>query len=230
MKLAAAWLVLAGAFATAFVWFLWRATSRRMSLPCPAWLAWMVELDNPLARENRSARIVQHLAVAGGMKILDAGCGPGRLTLPLAIAVGSQGEVVALDLQRSMLDIVERKARARGLGNIRLAVGALDDGGLNPAYFDKAVLVAVLGEIPDQDAALKSLFGSLKLGGILSITETVFDPHYQNRATVVRLAEKAGFRVKDTFGNFLAFTMHLEKPAGPQAEAGAASFPNRDVR
>ena len=189
----------------------WRLVSRKKYWPCPAWLAWMVEADNPLARENRAARIVRRLKIVPGMHILDAGCGPGRLTLPLAWAVGRSGEVVALDTQRAMLDITLNKTRAEGLDNVRLFVAMLGQDFLPETAFDRAVLVTVLGEIPDQAHALKSLYEALKPGGILSITETVFDPHYQSRASVARLARAAGFRSKAVFGNWLAYTMHLEK-------------------
>lgn len=47
------------------------------------------------------------------MRVLDAGCGPGRLTIPLARQVGPTGEVVALDVQQGMLKRV-RKNAARG--------------------------------------------------------------------------------------------------------------------
>ena len=73
------------ALAIVFGWLAWRKASRRLHLPCPAWLSWFVELDNPFARENRAKRIIEHLAVSPGMTILDAGCGPGRLTVPLEI-------------------------------------------------------------------------------------------------------------------------------------------------
>lgn len=36
------------------------------------------------------------LAPAPGMRVLDAGCGPGRLAIPAARRVGPGGEVVAL--------------------------------------------------------------------------------------------------------------------------------------
>ena len=66
----------------------WRFASRRRSLPCPVWLRWMVELDNPFAPVCRARAIVEHLDLAPGMTVLDGGCGPGRVTVPLARAVG----------------------------------------------------------------------------------------------------------------------------------------------
>jgi len=41
------------------------------------------------------------------------------------------------------------------------------------------VLVTVLGEVPDREAALREIFDALKPGGILSVTEIIFDPHFQ---------------------------------------------------
>jgi hypothetical protein len=40
---------------------MWRFASRRRSLPCPVWLRWLVELDNPFTATNRASVIIQHL-------------------------------------------------------------------------------------------------------------------------------------------------------------------------
>lgn len=53
---------------------IWRLASRRQSLPCPVWLRWMVELDNPFTKTNRAAEIIRHLNLQPGMTVLDAGC------------------------------------------------------------------------------------------------------------------------------------------------------------
>mgnify|MGYP003589656913 CR=1 FL=1 len=190
----------------------WRLASRRRELPCPAWLRWLVELDNPFTRTNRAAFIVEQLGVAPGMQVLDAGCGPGRLTLPLARAVGEHGRVVALDLQPGMLARARAKLERAGLGNVDLVCAGLGAGSLPQARFERAVLVTVLGEIPDQAAALGELFCALKPGGVLSLTEVIFDPHFQTRAHVTALATQAGFEVGAFFGHRLAYVLHLRKP------------------
>jgi len=190
----------------------WRLASNRQTIPCPSWLGWMVELDNPFTKTNRAHVITGLLELAPEMKVLDAGCGPGRLTLPLAEAVGPQGEVLALDIQDGMLAHVREKVESAGLQNVKYLQAGLGDGKLPQAYFDKAVLVTVLGEIPDQVPALKELYAALKPGGILSVTEVIFDPHFQTRETVLRVTKTTGFQEKGFFGRRLAYTLHLQKP------------------
>ncbi len=192
----------------------WRLSSRRRSLPCPVWLRWMVEMDNPFTKANQAAVIVRHLDLQPGMAVLDAGCGPGRLTLPVARAVGPQGTVVAMDIQAGMLSRVREKARVENLGNIRFVQAGVGEGKLQRNHFDRALLVTVLGEIPDREAALKEIHGALKPDGILSVTETVCDPHFQSRSKVTQIAVAAGFNEAAFFGNRLAFTVHLEKAHG----------------
>jgi cyclopropane fatty-acyl-phospholipid synthase-like methyltransferase len=194
--------------------FAWRFASRRYSLPCPVWLRWLVELDNPFSETNRSDVIVQHLDLQPGMNVLDIGCGPGRLTIPVAKQVGPQGQVVAIDLQPAMLRHAQERAQAANLNNIRFLQVGVGNGKLEVSLADRALLVTVLGEILNRETALREVFDALKPGGILSVTEIIFDPHFQSRDTVVRLAGTVGFREKEFFGNRIAFTLNLEKPYG----------------
>jgi ubiquinone/menaquinone biosynthesis C-methylase UbiE len=204
------------------VFLTWRLASRRHSLPCPAWLGWMVEIDNPFTKTNRAADIISHLDLHPGMAVLDAGCGPGRLTIPLAHKLAGQGHVVALDVQEAMLDRVREKASALGLDTtIRFLRAALGEGKLEHNTFDRALLVTVLGEIPDRKAALQELFDALKPGGLLSVTEVIFDPHFQRRSTVCRAAIEAGFREKAFHGARFAYTIHFEKPTTLTARIAA---------
>jgi len=196
------------------VWLVWRFASRRHELPCPVWLRWLVEMDNPFTETNRADVILQHLELQPGMSVLDIGCGPGRLTVPAARQVGLQGKVVAVDLQPGMLRRAQEKAQAAELHNIQFLQAGVGDGKLETGLADRALLVTVLGEIPNREAALREVFAALKPGGILSVTEIIFDPHFQSRETVLRLAGAAGFREKAFFGNRIAFTLNLEKPGG----------------
>jgi cyclopropane fatty-acyl-phospholipid synthase-like methyltransferase len=190
----------------------WRLCSRRRSLPCPAWLRWLVELDNPFARTARASAIVEHLDLEPGMRVLDVGCGPGRVAIPVARRVGERGTVVALDVQPAMLERARRKARDANLTNVDFIAADVAQDQLQLEGFDRALLVSVLGEVPNRARALEQIFAALKPGGVLSVTEVVFDPHFQSRKNVTRLAEGAGFREKACFGHRAAFTLNFEKP------------------
>jgi len=191
----------------------WRLASDRTSLPCPSWLSWLVEFNNPFFKSYNAQTLVQRLDLQPGMRVLDIGCGPGRLTIPIAQQVGPQGEVVALDIQPGMLRRAQKKAQTANLKNIRFLQAGAGEGALEHGQADRAVLVTVLGEIPDREAALKEIFEALKPGGWLSVTEILVDPHYQGRGTILRLAGAVGFRAREFYGNRVAFTLSLEKPA-----------------
>jgi ubiquinone/menaquinone biosynthesis C-methylase UbiE len=147
------------------------------------------------------------------MRVLDVGCGPGRVSIPAAQRVGPEGQVVALDVQAGMLQKLQQRAAARGVANIRTILGPIEEAALEADSCDRAMLVWVLGEVPDRAAALRQIFAALKPGGLLSITETLTDPHYQRVATVLRLAEATGFCRGDYYKSCLGYTIHFFKPA-----------------
>lgn len=194
---------------------LWRLGSRRLSLPCPVWLRWLVELDNPFTRIARAKVIIEHLDLRPGMSVLDMGCGPGRLSVPLARAVGADGRVVAVDSQAGMLRRAREKARGANVANIDFVEADAGGGSLGHELFDRALLVSVLGEIRDREAALQEIFAALRPGGVLSVTEVIFDPHFQGRETVRRRAMAAGFHEQAFFGSRIAFTLNLQRPNSP---------------
>ena len=207
---------LVAASAIGLVVLSWRAAARVRPLPCPSWLGWT--LDNSYTRAVAgAAAVLDRLALAPGMRVLDAGCGPGRLTIPAAERVGPTGEVVALDAQDAMLARVRAVAAARGLTNVRTLrseITVVGPGALATGYFDRAFLVAVLGEVPDRAAAMRALYETLCPGGMLAVTEVLPDPHYQSRRTVRRLGEGSGLRLEQTAGTPFGFTMVFRKPSG----------------
>ena len=160
--------------------------------------------------------LIDRADVSEGMRVLDAGCGPGRVTIPLARRVGPQGEVVALDVQQGMLERVNANVARAGVTNVRTVLAALEgDAKALRGYgqaFDRVLLVTVLGELPDRDGALLSLCSALKPGGILSVTEMIIDPDYVPGARMRRLAEKGGFRFSPSWGSPLLFTANFIRP------------------
>lgn len=184
--------------------------------PCPVWLSKLIEMDNPFCKVHAAETVVDNAHIQKGMVVLDAGCGPGRITIPLSQRVGLEGSVVAMDIQEGMLDIVRNKVNAANLGHVSLLHAGFGEKKLERYKFDRVLLVTVLGEIPDPQGALQEIYDALKPNGVLSITEIIFDPDFMRRSSVIRLAESVGFREVERFGNCLAYTLNFVKEKSTQ--------------
>jgi FkbM family methyltransferase len=178
--------------------------------PFSASLAWL--LENPVARAH-ARRLIGLLDIRPGMRVLDVGCGPGRLALPVARLVGESGEVVGLDVQRRMLQRLERRAAARRLTNIRTVHAAAGRGALESDYYDLALLASVLGEIPadERQAAVDEIAEALRSGGVLAIAEGRPDPHRQSKEAVLASTEAAGLGLLRVDSVWLGFLVQVGK-------------------
>ncbi len=79
------------------------------------------------------------------------------------------------------------------------------------ASFDAAYLPAVLGEIPDQDAALRQLARVLRPGGRLVVGELFGDPHWIRPGRLHRRAEAAGLTFVRRSGTPLGYFARFER-------------------
>lgn len=188
----------------------WRWASRRFRLPCPSLLAWLVD-DRLLGPLGLTRTELDRLGLRPGMRVLEIGPGPGRLLIPAARRVLPGGEVVGLELQPEMARRLEARAAEAGVSNLTVVLGDATEGHFPPESFDLVYMVTVLGEIPDREAALMRVHEVLRPGEVLSVTETFPDPHYQTRDTVLRLAEAAGFKLKEVRGRWHHYTANFVK-------------------
>lgn len=192
----------------------WRGASRRRSLPCPTWLANL--LDSPWSdRLLGTQATLDRIGLQPGQRVLEVGPGPGRLLIPAAQRVLPTGEVVGLDIQPGMLVRLENRAKTAAVPNLTGILGDATQSHFPPDSFDVAYFCTVLGEIPDRESALRQCHAALRPGGLLSITEIFPDPHYQSCATVRRVAEAAGFRLKEVRGAWFFFTANFVKDGSP---------------
>lgn len=103
------WAALAAVTVLVAAGLCWRLASRTRRLPCPSWLAWL--LENPLIDVIAGTGVtLDRIGLQPGERGLDVRSGPGRLALPAARRVGPSGTIVALDVQPGMLAGLEARA------------------------------------------------------------------------------------------------------------------------
>ncbi len=110
------------------------------------------------------ARLVQLLRVEPGERVLDLGCGPGTLTLPLARATGAGGLVLGVDVAPGMLAL----AAVSTPPWTRLARMDMERLALRDGAFDAVACGHALHLCPDLGAALREARRVLRPGGRLA--------------------------------------------------------------
>jgi SAM-dependent methyltransferase len=108
-------------------------------------------------------------AHAGGrpMRLLDAGCGDGLLSLSLAKR-HPDWAIVGVDRRDDLLAGARARAEGRSLGNVRFEAADLTEP-LPVSGFDAVVALECLHEIPADERALASMAGALVPGGLLAL-------------------------------------------------------------
>jgi ubiquinone/menaquinone biosynthesis C-methylase UbiE len=104
-----------------------------------------------------------------------------------------------------------RRAAERGLTNVTPTESDATAMPYEDATYDAAYLTTVLGEIPDQDAALRELARVLRPGGRLVVGELVGDPHYVRLAPMRLRASGVGLTYESRAGNALGYFARFAK-------------------
>jgi ubiquinone/menaquinone biosynthesis C-methylase UbiE len=184
--------------------------------PAPAFIGYFLDSDVRRAMQPPGA-MIERSGVCPGMKVLEIGCGSGGYTTFIARVVGPEGEVAALDIQPAMLRQLEAKLAKpayEDIRNITLHEASAYDLPFEDGTLDLAYMITVFQEIPDRDRTLAEVMRVLKPGGLLAITEWVFDPDYVLISTTIKQGEKAGFVVDAALGNWWTYTVRFKKPTG----------------
>ena len=179
---------------------------RRNPSACPYGQRFWVEAPHPIITRDRLRSV---LRPQPGERLLEIGVGTGYYSLELAEWVAPEGTLELFDLQQEFLDHVTEKAGERGLANLVPTRGDATDLPYEDASVDAVVLAAVLGEIPDADAALREIRRVLKPDGRLVVGELFGDPHFTTRASLERMGAEAGLRLEETSGNWFGFFARL---------------------
>jgi SAM-dependent methyltransferase len=161
------------------------------------------ELEGPdRERWQQPDTIMDALGIHEGSTVADLGAGGGWFTVRLARRVGPNGRVYAEDVQKPMIESMERRIRREGLPNVTMVLGTEEDPKL-PAPVDAVLIVGVYGEVLKPVELLKNVRNSLRPGGRVGVVDFRKDglgpgPDLVERvdeAEVIKDAEAAGLRL-----------------------------------
>jgi ubiquinone/menaquinone biosynthesis C-methylase UbiE len=145
---------------------------------------------------GRAGRSVEDLAAASGAgpgdRVIDIGCGPGRLARALARRVGPKGQVVGVDPAPQM--IAYASGRANEFANCRFELGAAQSLTQSDAAFDVVTSTFAMHHIREDQraAALAAMFRVLRPGGRLMLADA--RPTEGIRGAAVRAMGRASAR------------------------------------
>jgi SAM-dependent methyltransferase len=192
----------AGLGATVILVLLTRYWSVTEPGPMPYLLRWTLAFP----RGNLSpAHLTTLLAPRRGERILEVGPGTGIYSIPVARELGPDGSLEVLDVQQAMLDEVMARARAAGVANLTATCGDARTLPYPDGAFDAAYLVGVLGEIPDEPAALRELRRVLKPEGRLVVGEVAIDPDFVRLGPLRERTRAARFELEHRQGSALSY-------------------------
>lgn len=162
---------------------------------CPHQFAFM--LDNWFRKLlHRPEKIVGDYIKAGDT-VIDLGCGPGFFSIDMAKMVGKEGRVIAVDLQKQMIEKVKKKAKKHSVID-RMDFHQCEQNkiGLTQTA-DFALAYYMVHEVPDSKSLLKEIKGMLKTEGKLLIVEPKMHVSDELFKTMLKDAEDVGFKVVD---------------------------------
>jgi ubiquinone/menaquinone biosynthesis C-methylase UbiE len=144
-------------------------------------------LDRPeRVKEEGTDKLLKALALKPGAVVADVGAGSGYFTFPMARQVGPRGKVLAVDIQKEMLDLIRRRMKARKVSNVEPVRGTETDPKLPAGGVDLILLVDVYHEFSHPYEMTAAMVKALKPGGRLVFVEY----RLEDEAVPIKLVHK----------------------------------------
>ena len=118
-------------------------------------------------------RIIVFLQIAEDSVVADLGAGGGWFTVRLARRVLPHGIVYAEDVQRLMIEAIQRRVQREGLTNVKTVLGGYDDPfpDMPPNMLDAVLIVDTFQEMEHPVVLLQNVARTLKPGGLIGIID-----------------------------------------------------------
>ena len=133
--------------------------------------------------------LLRAAGLGAGMRCLDVGCGSGDVTLKMAAIAGTEGNVVGVDRDQSILRLAEQEAKRQGL---LVTFRQLDAEELTrESVYDLVFARYLLSHLPRPERVVEAMVRALRPGGRLILEDVFFPGHicYPANAAFTRYLE-----------------------------------------
>ena len=119
--------------------------------------------------------LLRAAGLRAGMSCLDVGCGSGDVTLKMAALVGTEGNVVGVDRDQSILQLASQEAERQGLS---VTFRRLDTEELaQESAYDLVFARYLLSHLPRPQRAVELMVRAVRPGGRLVLEDVFFPGH-----------------------------------------------------
>ncbi|MEW9853957.1 class I SAM-dependent methyltransferase [Novosphingobium sp. M1R2S20] len=148
---------------------------------------------------NEAQTVMDLADITEGMSVADIGAGEGYYTVRLAQRVGSEGRVLAQDIDPDAVRDLGLRIERERLDNVSIKLGAEDDPRLPANSFDRVFLVHMYHEVTEPYAFLWRLRPALRKGGSVIVVDVdrPTDSHGISPALLFCEFEAVGFRLAE---------------------------------
>jgi ubiquinone/menaquinone biosynthesis C-methylase UbiE len=148
------------------------------------------ELSDPQFAHGNA--LIELLGIQPADRVLDIGCGTGRLAAVVVERLGPAGRLVGIDPAAARIELARKRSDPR----LEFRIGRAGELAFPDASFEVAYMNSVLNWIDDRPKALAEAYRVLRPAGRLGIATTVRDHPNQ-----LRLLERRAWRMVRSGGN-----------------------------
>ena len=166
---------------------------------------WAREFDDPKRDQwQKPSEVVQHMNITRGMKVADIGAGTGYFLPHLDHKVGEKGQVLALEVEPSLIKHMNKRIQKEDLSNTMTYLIDPNNPGLENSKVDRILVVDTWHHISDRAGYAKKMREGLEKNGKVFVVD--FEPgkkgpgpsdkHRLSSKAVSKELKAAGFKVK----------------------------------
>lgn len=152
-------------------------------------------------KEENPKKLLEDLKITPGSIIADIGAGSGYYSFKMAKLTGDSGKVLAVDIQKEMLDIIKARSKKESVTNVEPILGGETDPKLADNSVDLILMVDVYHEFSKPYEMTEKMVKALKPGGRLIFVEFRLEDENVPIKLVHKMSERQVIKEMSEFKN-----------------------------